>query len=187
MKPIPLPLAYAVLGLAWAVWFTPFVVRRKKPVEAQLVDKRARWGILLEAIGFLWVWPGRSGEREVVLWRLLLMLCLLAMASGLSWTGVRALGRQWRVDAGLNADHALVRSGPFALVRHPIYTSMLCVLLGTGLVTAPWWRLLCGLLFALVGTEIRVRTEDRLLGSRFGEQFQKYRREVGAYIPGLRR
>ena len=44
-------------------------------------------------------------------------------------TGVGALGRQWRIDAGLNSDHELVQSGPYRIVRHPIYTSMLCLLL----------------------------------------------------------
>jgi protein-S-isoprenylcysteine O-methyltransferase Ste14 len=46
--------------------------------------------------------------------------------------GARSLGRQWRIDAGLNQDHELVTSGPYRVVRHSIYTSMLCVLIGTG-------------------------------------------------------
>jgi protein-S-isoprenylcysteine O-methyltransferase Ste14 len=38
----------------------------------------------------------------------------------------------------------------------------------------------------IVGTEIRVRTEDKLLASRFGEAFQRYRKSVSAYIPFVR-
>ena len=49
-----------------------------------------------------------------------------------------------RVDAAVGADHELVRSGPYRLVRHPIYTSMLCVILATGVLTVAA-RLYCAL------------------------------------------
>jgi protein-S-isoprenylcysteine O-methyltransferase Ste14 len=90
------------------------------------------------------------------------------------------------VEAGLNADHELVTWGPYRLVRHPIYTSMLLLLLATGSLVTPWPLLLASLVSFLIGTEIRVRVEDRLLAERFGEQFQQYQRRVAAYIPLLR-
>ena len=83
------------------------------------------------------------------------------IGAGRTDTGVHALGRQWRIDAGLNADHQLVVWGPYRLVRHPIYTSMLFLLLGTGLVLTPFW----------------------LLASRFGAAFLAYRRRAPALIP----
>ena len=93
------------------------------------------------------------------------------------------LGRQWRIDAGLNADHALITSGPYRIVRHPIYTSLLCLLLAVGfLFTRLPWLALASVL-ALLGTEIRVRVEDGLLESRFGKQFEDYKKSVPGYIP----
>ncbi len=109
-----------------------------------------------------------------------------SLASLLSWTGARALGRQWRIDAGLSDDHELVTSGPYRFVRHPIYTSLLCVLLGTGVLITTWWLLLPSLLLFIIGTEIRVRIEDHLLASHFGERFVEYRQRVPAYIPFLK-
>jgi protein-S-isoprenylcysteine O-methyltransferase Ste14 len=109
-----------------------------------------------------------------------------AMASALSWTGARALGRQWRLDAGLNADHELVTWGPYRLVRHPIYTSMLCMLLAAGSLVTPLPLLLAAVMVMIIGTEIRVRSEERLLGERFGERFRQYRSRVSAYVPWLR-
>jgi protein-S-isoprenylcysteine O-methyltransferase Ste14 len=50
----------------------------------------------------------------------------------------------------------------------------------------PLWLLLLAVLVFLVGTEIRVRVEDRLLSSRFAERFREYERSVSAYIPFLR-
>jgi steroid 5-alpha reductase family enzyme len=90
---------------------------------------------------------------------------------------------QWRFDAGLNADHQLVQSGAYRVVRHPIYTSMLSLMLGTGFLITPMPVLLLATVLFVIGTEIRVRIEDALLASRFGEAFQEYKRRVPAYIP----
>jgi protein-S-isoprenylcysteine O-methyltransferase Ste14 len=109
----------------------------------------------------------------------------LALANLLSWSGARALGRQLRLDAAVGSDHELIRSGPYRLVRHPIYTSMLCVILGTGMITASLPMLTTSILLFVIGTEIRVRVEDGLLASRFGEDFRDYRRSTSRYIPLL--
>lgn len=74
---------------------------------------------------------------------------------------------------------------PYTL-RHPIYTSMLCVLVATGFMITPLPVLLLSTLVLLMGIEIRIRIEDTLLASRFGERFQEYRRTVPAYIPFVR-
>jgi protein-S-isoprenylcysteine O-methyltransferase Ste14 len=104
----------------------------------------------------------------------------------LSWTAVAHLGRQFRIAAGLWEDHELIRTGPYAVVRHPIYSSLLAMLLCTLLALTPWpWALLCLAIF-VAGTEVRVHTEDRLLESRFGETFRDYRRRVPAYVPFVR-
>jgi protein-S-isoprenylcysteine O-methyltransferase Ste14 len=109
-----------------------------------------------------------------------------SLAAVLSWTATRALGRQWRIDAGLNVDHELVRSGPYRWVRHPIYTSMLCLLLATGFMLAPPILLLTATAISIAGLEIRTHVEDGLLLSRFGEEFRSYRRDVAAYLPLVR-
>ena len=120
------------------------------------------------------------------MWRLVLSLCFLGLACVLSWTGTRALGRQWRIDAGLNSDHELVMSGPYRVVRHPIYCSMLCLFLGTGIALTPPLLFAFGAVLFFTGTEIRVRIEEGLLAARFGDAFADYRRRVPAYIPFLR-
>jgi protein-S-isoprenylcysteine O-methyltransferase Ste14 len=110
---------------------------------------------------------------------------LFALAALLSWTSSRALAGQLRVDAALGADHRLVRSGPYALVRNPIYTSMLLVLCACAVIIAGWKLSAAALLLFIIGTEIRVRIEERLLASHFGEEFQAYKRSVPAYLPFL--
>lgn len=132
------------------------------------------------------MWIGPFWTRRPADWRVALSALFLVVGCLLSWTAKRALGRQWRVDAGLNADHELVRSGPYRLVRHPIYASMLSMMLATGLMTTAWPFLAAAVALFLMGTEIRVRVEDSLLESRFGDQFREYRRSVPAYIPFVR-
>jgi protein-S-isoprenylcysteine O-methyltransferase Ste14 len=104
----------------------------------------------------------------------------------LAWSAVRHLGKQWRIQAALSEDHELVQTGPYRWVRHPIYASMLGMLLATGFAWSWWPLLLVALAIFLVGTEIRVHAEERLLADRFGESFADYRSRVRAYVPLLR-
>jgi protein-S-isoprenylcysteine O-methyltransferase Ste14 len=181
--------AYAILGVGWFAWAIRILLLsfKRKAERAAKLDRRARWGILFIAVAYALVWQGSFWTRSPGPWRIAISLLLFVVASVLSWTSTRALGRHWRLDAGLNTDHELVRSGPYRLVRHPIYTSMFCMLLGTGLLLAtPLLLLLPSILLFAIGTEIRVRIEDRLLASRFGDQFLDYQRRVSAYIPFIR-
>jgi protein-S-isoprenylcysteine O-methyltransferase Ste14 len=181
--------AYLILAIGWFAWMIRFIVAlftRKTP-RATKVDRRARWGMPIIAVAYSLVWQGNFWMRSPGPWRILISLLLFAAASALSWTSTRALGRHWRLDAGLDSDHELVRSGPYRLVRHPIYTSMFCMLLGTGLLLATPLRLLLpSLLLLAIGTEIRVRVEEKLLSSQFGAEFLEYQRRVPAYIPFLK-
>ena len=102
------------------------------------------------------------------------------------WAAARHLGKQWRFEAALNEDHELVQTGPYRWIRHPIYASMLGMLLATGCAWTWWPMQIAGLVFFLIGTEIRVRAEDRLLSERFRESFAAYRARVPAYIPFIR-
>jgi len=177
------PYAYILLAAGWLAWVIPFFLIQRGRGPAQAVDKRARWGILLEMLAYAALWQGKFWTRAPGPWRLAPAAFLLAGAAAFSWTGVHALGKQWRIDAGLNADHQLVVWGPYRLVRHPIYTSMLFLLLGTGLVLTPFWLLALATGLFLCGNEIRVRAEERLLASRFGAAFLAYRRRAPALIP----
>lgn len=185
---------YGVVAAAWFVWFTPFVLahrsakraaRRKETRSVQL-DPRARWGMVLQAIGYAILWQNPFWTRSPPAWRVALSFVCLSLACLLSWTATPSLGPQWRLDAGLNPDHELVTSGPYRIVRHPIYASMLCLLIGMGLLVSSFPLLIAGTAILVAGTEIRVHIEEKLLASRFGDSFAHYRRNVPAYVPFLR-
>ena len=178
--------AYTILAAGWLVWLIPFFLVKRNSAKPEKRDRRARWGIALVAIAYSILWQSKFWERSLPVWRIALSVSFLLLAGLLSWSGARALGRQWRIDAGLSSDHELVMSGPYRVLRHPIYSSMLCVLFGTGFMITPLPLLVLSTLVFIVGTEIRVRIEDRLLASRFGDRFRDYQRSVAAYIPFLK-
>lgn len=175
-----------MLAVGWVIWFLPFPLNKWnfQPTERQ--DKRARWGLFLQLIAYSLLWQSPFWLKSSGPWRTALAVLFFAFASIWSWTGVWALGRQLRFDAAIGPDHQLVTSGAYRWLRHPIYTSMFCMLLGTGFLFTPIWLLLIAIVVFVAGTEIRVRIEDALLLSRFGEQFSTYRRVVYAYIPLIR-
>jgi protein-S-isoprenylcysteine O-methyltransferase Ste14 len=178
--------AYGILFTGWIIWVMPFILAKRNRQTAQALDRRARWGMLLNGVAYAIVWQGRFWERSLPLWRLWLSVAFLLLACVLSWSGTRFLGRQWRIDAGVNADHELVMAGPYRVVRHPIYASMLCLLLGTAFMITPWYLFLIALMVFICGTEIRVQVEESLLSLHFGERFTAYKNRVPAYIPFLR-
>jgi protein-S-isoprenylcysteine O-methyltransferase Ste14 len=177
---------YIVLAVGWAVWVLPFFLAQRKKQSASVVDHRARWGMFIQGVAYALLWQGKFWLTPPAGWRFVTGILFLVLASMLSWSGARALGRQWRMDAGLNADHQLVRSGPYRFVRHPIYASMFCTLLGTGFLITPKWLLVSAIVVFVAGTEIRVRVEERLLAPHFGGQFLDFKRTVAAYIPFVR-
>ena len=177
------------LIVCWIVWFYPFLFR------APLHQKRASTtvsgptlaGLFFEILGIGLAFSLRlpptspaGAARIAVSW------LFAALAVVIGWASVTHLGRQFRLRAGLYTDHQLIRTGPYAIVRHPIYASLLSMLLCTLLVLTAWQWMPLALGVFVLGTEIRVRSEDRLLASRFGNQFREYQRSVPAYIPFVR-
>jgi len=173
----------------WFAWGYPFLFRaphrqKRESITAPLLMQA---GLLLEGAAIFIAWAFRlSAADGPGVWRMAGSMILGPVAGLLSWGAVRHLGRQFRLRAGLYADHELVRTGPYAVVRHPIYASLMAILLSTLLLLTPWVWLTASLALFVIGTEMRIRTEDGLLAARFGLAFKDYRRKVPAYIPFVR-
>jgi protein-S-isoprenylcysteine O-methyltransferase Ste14 len=176
------------LTTSWIVWFYPFVFRaphnQQRPSITLAGPTRA--GLLLECSAIVIAFAYREQAGPPPWWRLAGTVVFGTVAALLSWTSVRHLGRQFRVNAGLYEDHELVTTGPYAIVRHPIYSSLLAILASTLFLLTPWTWAILSLAIFLAGTEIRVAAEDRLLASRFGARFADYKARVRAYIPLVR-
>ena len=173
----------------WFAWGYPFIMRAPRGQKRHSVTAivPTRVGLLLEGIAIFMAFVFRLPPYAPLgVERVAPSIILGVVAAALSWSAVKHLGRQFRVHAGLYDDHELVRTGPYTVVRHPIYSSLLAMLLCTLFVLTPWEWAAASLALFIAGTEIRVRAEDRLLASRFGEEFYAYRKQVRAYIPFVR-
>jgi protein-S-isoprenylcysteine O-methyltransferase len=93
-----------------------------------------------------------------------------------------ALGRNWSSQVALKQGHELVRSGPYRLVRHPIYSGVLLALLGTAAAIGELRGLIAFGLF-VAGWWLKARVEEVVLVEQFGEQYRIYKSEVKALIP----
>lgn len=181
--------AYIVLGVCWVAWLLAFV----KPGKSAAGHKKAvrapssRWGILLVMMGFacIWAFVQPEGFRKSAP-SLIASMILGPLAVVLAWMATRHLDKHWRFEAALSEDHELVRTGPYRWLRHPIYASLLGMLLATGLAKTWWPLLVAGVVFYMAGTEIRVHAEDGLLASRFGDEFARYKQKTRAYLPFIR-
>lgn len=183
------PYLIGMLTLLWTLWLLPFLLgsRRKPSAKPVVKAPQARWGILLQGVSYALLFNFRTFWSQPIRWWLIIPAFAFAiLAVVCAWASVPALGKQWRIDAALNADHQLVKSGPYRIVRHPIYASMFGMFLAAGLMLIWWPVLLIAFVIFTAGIEIRVRTEDELLRSRFHEEFEAWKASVPAYIPFIR-
>jgi protein-S-isoprenylcysteine O-methyltransferase Ste14 len=180
---------WIVLMASWVVWWYPFIFRAPHLQKRPSVTARGPTlaGLLLEVTAIFLAFACRlPPDSPPGILRLAGTAGFGLIATVLAWTSVTHLGKQFRVNAGLYEDHELVKTGPYAIVRHPIYSSLLGMLLSTLCLATGWQCAVVSLAVFVAGTEIRVHTEDRLLASRFGGQFAEYRRKVPAYVPFVR-
>jgi protein-S-isoprenylcysteine O-methyltransferase Ste14 len=99
------------------------------------------------------------------------------------WARVH-LGKNWSSRPTIRVGHTLVRTGPYRFVRNPIYTGLLVGYTGTAIVIGAFWACVL-IIFLLAAFLMRIREEEKLLLGEFGEEYEKYRREVKALIPYL--
>jgi protein-S-isoprenylcysteine O-methyltransferase Ste14 len=112
-------------------------------------------------------------------------LVLLVASTGFTiWARVR-LGRMWSASPDtLQVSHELRTEGPYAVTRHPIYTGLLGMLLGSVLLNG----LGVSLVFLAIGAAVvatRIPIEERLMSKTFPEQYARYRKRTPRIVPGL--
>jgi protein-S-isoprenylcysteine O-methyltransferase Ste14 len=181
--------AYVVLGVCWVAWVLAFI----KPKKSAAGKKKAvrapssRVGILMVMLGFAceWAFVQPVGFEKSAA-SLIASMIVGPPSVALVWLATRHLDKQWRFEAALSEDHELITTGPYRWLRHPIYASMLGMLLAAGLAHAWWPMLVGGIVFFVIGTEIRIRAEEGLLAGRFGDEFARFKASTKAYIPFVR-
>ena len=109
-------------------------------------------------------------------------LGLAICGAGLSIWARLILGENWSNFPSLKQNHALIVTGPYRLVRHPIYTGLLIALLGSALQYG-LIRSFLAVLSCAVGLYLKVSVEEEFMVQRFGEAYLRYRRDVSTLVP----
>lgn len=107
----------------------------------------------------------------------------------LTWLGVafaiwarHTIGRNWSGRVTVKVDHQLIQSGPYALVRHPIYSGLLLANIGAALFIGRW-RCLVGIVILLAEMSRKAAKEERYMVTEFGEKYENYRKRTGFLFP----
>lgn len=94
----------------------------------------------------------------------------------------RTLGNNWSARVALKVEHQLVTKGPYGLVRHPIYSGLLLMTIGTAVTTGSVVAV-PGLLLVILGACIKLRYEEALMVRAFGDTYRAYKARVRGLIP----
>jgi len=122
---------------------------------------------------------------------------LLILGEWLTWVGVAVmicgiifrqyviaiLGKFFTAQVQIQANHELIKAGPYRYIRHPSYLGILILALGLGIALANWISLLLCIVLPLIGIMRRIKVEEKELEKYFGKQYQDYRRSTRAFIP----
>jgi protein-S-isoprenylcysteine O-methyltransferase Ste14 len=150
----------------------------------------SRFGFLfLEILGFALLFSGLA-EVGVLGHRVVHRTYALALAGvALTWVGLAIalwarwhLGQYWSARITLKEDHKLIRTGPYAHIRHPIYSGIIAAALG-GAMAIDKWRCVAGVALIVLGYCMKARKEESLLAAQFGEAFKEHCRQTGFLFP----
>jgi protein-S-isoprenylcysteine O-methyltransferase Ste14 len=182
--------ALIVIGLLWLAWLVYWLVSARGAKmtlwrEPRLSEIRHRWPIWVAVLLFVaprWL-PPILDRRFLPPSEILPAVGILIVAAGLGfsiWARVH-LGRNWSGSVTVKENHTLVTSGPYARIRHPIYTGILLAFLGTALAVGEW-RALLALILVFVALIIKSRTEEERMCATF-PHYDDYRRRTAALVP----
>jgi protein-S-isoprenylcysteine O-methyltransferase Ste14 len=92
------------------------------------------------------------------------------------------LGTNWSAVVTIKQGHQIIRRGPYAVIRHPIYSGGLLALLGTAIAFGEI-RGLIGFTLIFIAWWMKSRLEEAFLEEQFGADYTRYKREVKGLIP----
>jgi protein-S-isoprenylcysteine O-methyltransferase Ste14 len=111
------------------------------------------------------------------------VLFVLAVAGlGFTWWARIHLGTLWSGTVTRKVHHKVIKTGPYAIVRHPIYTGISVALIATALLR-PGWFGLAGVVLIIASFVIKYRLEERFLMEVLGPEYAAYRKKVPALVP----
>src|SRR5579872_546739 len=178
------------LWLIWLVFWIAAALGVKETQRHESAVSRLSHHIPFILGGVLLGWPrilGMHLEQRFVPQTLAwfwVAVVLIAIGLGFSTAARVRLGGNWSGSVTVKKDHELICTGPYALVRHPIYTGLLLALVGTVLFVGKW-RALIALVLLVFAIFRKITIEERFMSEQFGDVYARYRAETPALVPFL--
>ncbi len=184
-------LAYSTLGvILYGIWRG---TQRQAGRTLGLTSSwlRSPWFYLASALLFFgicyfgWIPLPLTVSSQTRVWMLALGSLLYFPGMSFILWGRLALGKNYFVSTGFGAQlfegHQLITSGPFAILRHPMYAGLMLAALGSLLIYPTWTTLLFAFFASL--TSVRAHHEEKALSAEFGEQWLDYCKRVPMFFP----
>lgn len=122
-----------------------------------------------------------------LVWLQIVGVILLIISTCFTLWSRWVLGEMWATDAAVKNEHQLVTSGPYRITRHPIYTGILGMILGSLFSLSQSIMFFLVFFIVLIFFINRMNNEEQLMVMTFGEQYIQYKNRVPRLIPGLKR
>jgi len=177
-----------LLWLAWGLYWVISAARTKSTVRRESLGSRLAYVVpgLIGAVLIAWRTPPwtwlttRLWPHSLTAYWIGFAITIAGFAVAV-WARVH-LGRNWSGTVTVKEGHELIRSGPYAYVRHPIYTGLITAVLGTAIVSG---TVRAALGFAIITAALvrKSRTEEGFMRETFPGEYERYSSEVPALIP----
>jgi protein-S-isoprenylcysteine O-methyltransferase Ste14 len=174
-------LVFAIGWVAFWIYWLAAAFSMKKGRVAWSRELRIRVVLVVVAVLLLRLGAFRGDSINSNQWRAGLGLVLFALGLGFAiWARVH-IGRNWGTPMSRKDDPELVTSGPYRLVRHPIYSGIVVGLVGTAVALS--WPWLIAVVLAGVYFGYSATVEERYLTEQFPDAYPKYRRSTKMLVP----
>jgi protein-S-isoprenylcysteine O-methyltransferase Ste14 len=181
-------LFYACLG-CWVVFSIYWDMAARNVAATKSAERKASRGlhVFLANVALLLIAAPIHGlGRFLPVSPPVMMVGLVIEIAGLGlaiWAR-RHLGRNWSGEITIKEEHQLIQTGPYRYLRHPIYTGLLTMYAGLALATGEWLGVM-GMGLAVMAYWRKTRLEEATLGAAFGAEYDAYRRDTWAVVPGV--
>ena len=173
--------------LFWGYWLFS-AIRDRSPYKRKQSPQSLLLYVIVLAVAWLLVTgmlsPGLLLEQVVPATLPFAFAGLVVTTAGLSfavWARIH-LGKNWSGSPAIRVDQRIIRTGPYRIVRNPIYAGILLGVTGTAIALGTVWAL-STIVLLLAAFLLKIHVEEQFLLEEFGEEYLQYKREVRALIP----
>ncbi|MGA9801086.1 MAG: isoprenylcysteine carboxylmethyltransferase family protein [Terriglobales bacterium] len=185
---------HLLVEVPWVVFVLYWIVNAIRTRDTVRTESSAsRYAVLfLEIAGFVLLFRHSLGIGFLGSRFMHRTLASAIVGSILTWMGIGLaiwaryhLAENWSARITIKQDHQLIRTGPYARLRHPIYSGLILAAIGSAVVIDQW-RCVLGVCLIVTGFCIKARKEETMLTQQFGEAFHEHQKHAGFLIPRFR-